>query len=80
MLSKDMKKVHRSKKTLSHANKTSTMYRLNKNAYQNFITTTYKKINKNIGLKITKESIKLAKQADILDKIEMNGTGISFIT
>ena len=60
------------------------MYRLNKNDYQNIlrnaITTTYKKANKNIGTKINKEGIKFAKQADILDKIEINGTGNSFIT
>ena len=32
-----------------------------------------------IGAKINK-GIKFAKQADILDKIEMNGTGNSFVT
>ena len=55
------------------------MYRLNKNDYQNLlrnaITTTYKKANKNIETKINKEDIKFANQSDILDKIEMNGTG-----
>ena len=60
------------------------MYRLNKNDYQNLlknaITASYKKANKNIGTKINKEGIKFAKQADILDKIEINGTGNSFVT
>ena len=60
------------------------MYRLHKNDYQNLlrnaITTSYKKANKNIGTKINKEGIKFAKQANILDKIEINGTGNSFIT
>ena len=59
-------------------------YRLHKNDYQNLlrnaITTSYKKANKNIGSKINKEGIKFAKQANILDKIEINGTGNSFIT
>ena len=59
------------------------MYRLNKNDYQNLlinaIITTYGKTNKNTGTKVNKESIKSAKQADILDKIKMNGTGNSFV-
>ena len=36
--------------------------------------------NNNIGTKINKEGIKFGKHADILDKIEINGTGNSFIT
>ena len=32
----DMKKVQKSKKTLTPTDKTSNMYRLNKNDYQNF--------------------------------------------
>ena len=55
------------------------MYRLNKNNHRsllrNAITATYKKVNKTTGKKISKEGNKLAKQADIVDKIEMNGTG-----
>ena len=47
---------------------------------RNAITTSYIKANKNIGTKINKEGIKFAKQANILDKIEINGTGNSFIT
>ena len=83
-LREDMKQVQTSKKTLTPADKTSNMYRLHKNDYQNLlrnaITTSYKKANKNIGTKINKEGIKFAKQANILDKIEINGTGNSFIT
>ena len=79
-----MKQVQTSNKTLTPADKTSNMCRLNKNDYQNLwrnaITTRYKKVNKSIGTKINKERIKFAKQADILDKIEINGTGNSFIT
>ena len=80
----DMKRVQTSNKTLTPADKTSNIYRLHKNDYQNLlrnaITTSYKKANKNIGTKINKEGIKFAKQANILDKIEINGTGNSFIT
>ena len=84
MLREDMKQVQTSKKTLTPAEKTSNMYRLTKSDYQNLlkngITATYKKANENIGTKINKEGIKFAKQADILDKIEINGTGNSFVT
>ena len=78
-----MKQVQTSKKTLTPAGKTN-MYRLPCSDYQNLlrnaITTSYKKANKNIGTKINKEGIKFAKQANILDKIEINGTGNYFIT
>ena len=84
MLREDMKQLQTSNETLTPADKTSNMYRLNKNNYQNLlrnaITTTYKKANKNTGTKINKEGIKFAKHADILDKIEINGTGNSFVT
>ena len=84
MLREDMKQLQTSNETLTPADKTSNMYRLNKNNYQNLlrnaITTTYKKANENIVTKINKEAIKFAKQADVLDKIEINGTCNSFIT
>ena len=74
-----MKQMQTSNETLTPAYKTSNMYRLNINDYQNLlinaITTTYKKANKNIGTRINKEGIKFTKQADTLDKIEINGTG-----
>ena len=67
MLFEDMKKVQTLKKTLTSADKTSSIYRLNKNNYQNLlrnaITTTYKKPSENIGIKINKEGIKFTKQA-----------------
>ena len=80
MLYEDMRKVQTSKKTLIPTDKTPKMCRLNKNNYQNIsrnaITIAYKKANK---IKINK-GVKFAKQADVLDKIEMNGTGNSFVT
>ena len=72
------------KKTLTPADKTSTMSRLNKNDYQNLlrnaITRTYKKADKKIETKINEEGTKFAKQADIIDNIEINSTGKSFVT
>ena len=47
---------------------------------RNAITTSYKKAIKNIGTKINKEGIKFAKQTNVLDQIDINGTGNSFIT
>ena len=83
-LGEAMKQVQTSKKTLTPADKTLNIYRLHKSDYQNLlrnvITTSYKKANKNIGSKINKEGIKFAKQANMLDEIEINGTGNSFIT
>ena len=74
LFGEDMKKVQTSKKTLTPADKTFIMYKLNT------ITTTYKKASKNIGTKISKEGLKFAKQANILGKIEMNNTGNYFVT
>ena len=73
-----------SKKALALADKIFNMYRLNTKTYQNLsrnaITITCKKANKNIGTKINKEGIQLAKQANVLDRIEINGTGNFFVT
>ena len=79
-----MKQVQTSKKKLTPADKTSNMYRLNKIDYQNLlrnaITTVYIEANKNIRTKNNKEGIKFAKKANILEKIEIKGTGNSFTT
>ena len=60
------------------------MYRLSKEEYsnllQNSITSKYKKTDKNTAININKEGIKHAKEASIIDRIEINGTGNSFIT
>ena len=47
---------------------------------QNSITSKYKKTDKNTATNINKEGIKHAKEASIIDRIEINGTGNSFIT
>ena len=83
-LREDLMKVRSSKKTMTFADKTSNMYRLEKEEYhrllQNAVTTTYKKSNKETERKINCEGIKYAKEADILDKVELNGTANCFIT
>ena len=80
----DIKKVQTQKKTLTPTDKISNTYRLIKNDYQNpwrnANTTTYKRPNKILETKINKKGKKFAKQAYILDKIGMNGSGNFFVT
>ena len=58
ILREHMKEVQTSKKAVTPADKTSNMYKLNKNEYQNLlrnaITRTCKKANESIGTKINK--------------------------
>ena len=68
------KKVQISKKTLTPSDKTYNMYR------RDYQLQLIKKNNKNIETKIKKEGIKFAKQANILDTIEVNDTGNSLLT
>ena len=60
------------------------MYWLEKEEYrqllQNTVTTTYKKSNKETERRINCERIKYAKEANILDKVEVNGTANCFVT
>ena len=78
-----MKQVQTTNKTLTTSDETSNVYRLNKDDYQNLlrnaIPTTSKKANRSIGTKINKEGIKFTKQADILDKIEINRTLLTIL-
>ena len=61
-LHEDLRKVRSSKKTLTFADKTSNMYRLEKEEYrhllQNAVTTTYKKSDKETERRINLEGIK----------------------
>ena len=61
-LHEDLRKVRSSKKTLTFADKTSNMYRLEKEEYrhllQNAVTTTYKKSNKETERRIKCKGIK----------------------
>ena len=73
-LHEDLRKIRLSEKTLTFADKTSNMYRLEKEEYrhllQNVVTTTYKKFNKETERRINCEGIKYAKEANILDKVK----------
>ena len=84
ILGKDLKDIRSSKKTFTAADKTSNMYNLSKEEYsnllQNAITSKYKKTDKHTATNINKEGIKHAKEAIIIDRIEINGTSNSFIT
>ena len=60
------------------------MYRLSKeepsNHLQNAIITNYKKRDKRTATNINKEEIKHAREVNVIDRIEISGTGNSFIT
>ena len=60
------------------------MYRLSKeessNHLQNVIITNYKKRDKRTATNISKEEIKHAREVNVIDRIEISGTGNSFIT
>ena len=83
-LSKDIRDFKSSNKTLTPADKTSNMYELDKTQYdrllQNAITATYKKTDNRLIHKINNSGKRFAKDVNILDKIEINGTSNCFIT
>ena len=83
-LSNDIKMTNASSKTLTPADKTSNMYRLEKCEYDKLlhsaITTAYKKANNNLSNKINKAGKRFAKDAKVLDKIEINAKQNCFIT
>ena len=83
-LKDDNKKIRSSNKTLTPADKTSNMYRLEKQEYKhlltNAITSTHRKARNDTAIKINRGGIKHAKEAKVLDRIEINGTGNCFMT
>ena len=62
----------------------SNMYRLSKEEYsnllQNAITSEHKKTDTCTAANINKEGIKHAREPNVIDRIEINGTGSSLIT
>ena len=79
-LSKNLKTIKQSNKTLSPADKTSNMFKLTKDEYNhldNAVTATYKRATEGIEDIMNKEGMK---RADIFDRIEINGTSNCFIT
>ena len=83
-LSKDIRDFKSSNKTLTPADKTSNMYKLEKAQYDGLlrcaITTTYKKKDSRLIYKINNDGKRFAKNVSMLDKLETNGTGNCFIT
>ena len=83
-LSKDLKTIKSSNKTLMPPDKTSNMYKLTKDEYNdlldNAVTATYKRATERIEDIINKEGMKYTKRADVFDRIEINGTINCFIT
>ena len=79
-----MKDIPSSKKPLTSADETSNMYRIDNeefpNLLQNAITSKYKKTDKHRARNINKEGTKHARETNIIDRIEINGTGNSFTT
>ena len=73
-----------SSKTLTPADKTSNMYRLETSQYRKLlndsITTTYKKTNGKLESKINTADKKFAKDANVLDKMEINANNNCFVT
>ena len=73
-----------SNKISSAADKKSNVYRLSKkeysNSFQKPIISKYKKTDKHAATNINKEGMKHAWEANIIDRIEINRTGNSFIT
>ena len=77
-----MKFIRSSNKTLTAAGKTSNIYCLSKEEYsnllQNAITSKYKEADRHTATNINK-GVKHAREENIIDRIEINGTGNSFI-
>ena len=83
-MKKDMKDMKNSNKTLTPADKTTNLYRLSKDQYENLktnaITSTYKKASIKLKEKVDKGGVKYAKKAGVLDRMQINGTNQCFVT
>lgn len=83
-LSKDIRKIGSSTKTVTPADKTSNMYRLTKEEHDKLlkdaVTATYKKASRKAEERINNAGKKFAKQANIADKMEINAKNQCFIT
>ena len=83
-LSQDLKTIATSQKTVTQADKTTNMYRLEKDEYQKLlcdsITTTYKKASPKLEHRINTAGKKFAKDKNVLEKMEINAKNDCFIT
>ena len=80
----EIKLIKKSNKTMTFADKTSNMYRLTKEEYEqlimNSITSTYKKANNNINKQINMAGKNLMRDKEVIKRMETNEEGNSFIT
>ena len=83
MLAEDLKDIWSWNKTLIAAGKRQACIALvNKNTQnllQKAITSKYKKTDKHTATNMNKEGVKHAREANIIDRLEIKGTGNSFI-
>lgn len=83
-LKQDIRSIKQSEKVYTPADKTSNMYKMSKERYEqllmNSITTTYKKADKNISKKINKEGKELIKDNPVINRMTINAENNSFIT
>ena len=83
-LNADIKKISSSSKIFTPADKTSNLYKLDKEDYNRFVnnavTSNYKKVNKNIAKVVNNQGKAFAKKKNIINRLQINGTNDCFIT
>ena len=83
-LKKDAKLIKESNKAMTFAGKTSNMYRLTKEQYNqlimNSLTFNYKKASSNIKKQINMAGKNLMRDKEVIKRMETNEEGNSFIT
>ena len=83
-LNDNIKSIKKSNKTMTSADKTSNMYRLTIEQYEqlimNSIASTYKKANKNIKKHINMAKKNLIRDQEVIKRIKTNKETNSFIT
>ena len=83
-LKTDIKNINTTKTTLTFADKSTNLYHVTKEKYNNLlnnaVTSTYKKANINISNKINEQGKKLIEDDFIINRMHINGNNESFIT
>ena len=77
-LNEDIKTIRKSEKTLTQADKTSNVYKLSKNEYNNLltsaITSSYKRASPKIKDQVNKEGKRIFNKHEVFSRTEINGT------
>ena len=83
-LKQDLRSINESEKLYIPADKTTNMYKMEKNEYdrilKNSVTSTYKKADPNLKRKIDSEGKELVKEHRIADRLDVNGKNNCFVT